>query len=100
MGKVLSTVMVAVLLAGCAGHVVKPDDNWIGEHDDRSGALAVNLVRAPGSGLKCAAAGFLSFVGVVLTLGDAYEDASRLMHNSCNVDDFTISSKEIRQAVP
>lgn len=100
MGKVLSIVMVAVLLSGCAGHVVQPDENWIGEPDDRSGALAVNLVHAPGSGLKCATAGFFSFLVVVLTLGDAYEETSRLMHNNCNVDDFTISSKDIRQAVP
>jgi hypothetical protein len=100
MGKVLSTVMVAVLLTGCAGHIVRPDDNWTGEHDDRAGATAVNLVHAPAAGVKCALAGFISFLGVVLTFGEGYEEASRIMHSNCNVEDFTVSSKDIRQAVP
>jgi hypothetical protein len=101
MRKGLSAVMVAVLLTGCAGHTVTPDDDkWTGEHDDRSGAMAVNLVHAPGAGVKCAAAGFLSFLVVVVTLGEAYGEASRIMHSNCNVDEFTVSSKDIRQAVP
>jgi hypothetical protein len=100
MGIGLSAVMVAVLLTGCAGHMVKPDDNWVGEHDDRAGATAVNLVHAPGAGVKCALAGLISFVGLVLTFGDAYEETSRIMHSNCNVEEFTVSSKDIRQAVP
>jgi hypothetical protein len=100
MGKGLSAVMVAVLLTGCAGHVVKPDDNWTGADDDRAGATAVNLVYAPGAGIKCAAAGFLSFLGLVLTFGEAYEEVSRIMHSNCNAEEFTMSSKDIRQAVP
>jgi hypothetical protein len=100
MGKVVSTVMVAVLLTGCAGHIVKPEDKWTGDHDDRAGAMAVNLVHAPAAGVKCALAGFLSFVGLVLTFGEGYAEASRIMHSNCDVEKFTVSSKDIRQAVP
>jgi hypothetical protein len=100
MGKVLSTVLVAVLLTGCAGHVVKPDDKWVGEPDDRTGATAANLVYAVGSGVKCAEAGFMAFIAMTLTFGAVYEDVSRMMHGSCSTDTFVLSSKDIRQAVP
>jgi hypothetical protein len=97
MGKVVSTVMVAMMLTGCAGHVVKNNNNWRGEHDDRAGATAVNLVHVPVAGVNCAIAGLFSFVAVLL---DGHEEASRIMHNNCNADNFIVSSKDIRQAVP
>jgi hypothetical protein len=100
MRKALLTIGVAAILTGCAGHIPKPEDNWRGEHDDRAGALAVNLVHAPAAGVKCAIAGFFAYVGLALTWGDAYEEASRIMHSNCNAEDFVVSSKDIRQAVP
>jgi hypothetical protein len=76
---------------------VKPENNWRGEHDDRAGATAVNIVHVPTAGFHCAVAGLFSFVAVLL---DGHEEASRIMHSNCNADDFFVSSKAIREAVP
>lgn len=97
MRKVLSTAVVAALLTGCASHAAKPEEHWRGAADDRAGATAVNVYHVPVAGVKCAIAGLFSFVAVLL---DGHEEASSIMHNNCNADDFIVSSKDIRQAVP
>jgi len=97
MGKVLSAVMVVVLLTGCAGHVVKPQDKWVGDHDDRAGATAVNIRRALVMPPQCAVAGIFAAIAAGV---DAHEEASRMMHGACNADTFFINSKDIREAVP
>jgi hypothetical protein len=97
MRRVLPTVVVAALLTGCAGHIVKPEDNWVGEHDDRAGATAANIKRATVVPPLCAAAGIFAAIAVGV---DAHEEASRMMHGACNADTFFINSKDIRKAVP
>ena len=105
--RVTSLMLVAALVAGCATHGPKPApwdspttaDGRAIEGDDHAGAIAANIVYAPGHALLCAGAGITAGFVMVLILGQSYDEASKFMHGACS-EPWIIRPSDIREAVP
>jgi hypothetical protein len=105
--RVASLVLVAALVAGCATHGPQPAawdspttaDGRVIKGDDDAGAIAANIVYAPGHALLCAGAGIMAGFVMVLTWGQSYDEASKFMHGACS-EPWIVRPSDIRQAVP
>ena len=105
--RVASFMLVAALVAGCATHGPKPaawdspttTDGRVIATDDEVGAIAANILYAPGHALLCAGAGIMTGLVMVLTFGQSYDDASTVMHGACS-EPWIVRPSDIRQAVP
>lgn len=98
--SVVSLVLLAALLAGCAAH--RPPavaDGRIPGSDDEAGSIAANIVYVPGRGLLCGASGLLAGTVMLVTFGQAYDSASELLHGGCS-GPWLLGPSDIRQAVP
>jgi hypothetical protein len=94
--RLLSILLGAVLLAGCAAHT-KSEEPRV-QTDDRVGAGVANVWYAPGRALVCGGSAVLAGVVMTLTLGQSYDSASELMHGGCS-GPWTVGPREIREAV-
>jgi|SRR5215470_16757864 len=74
-------------------------DGRVIEGDDDAGAIAANIVYAPGHALLCAGAGITAGFVMVLTLGQSYDEASKFMHGACS-ERWIVRPSDIREAVP
>ena len=101
-------MLSAMLASGCAVHTppARSDSpeyvTAIGQEpgaDDKAGATAANIAYVPGRGLMCGAAGLMSGVIMVLTLGQSYDSASQIMHGACS-GPWWVRPSDIRQTVP
>lgn len=98
--SVVSLVLVAALMTGCAAH--RPPataDGRVPGSDDEAGSIAANIVYVPGRGLLCGASGLMAGVVMIVTFGQAYDSASELLHGGCS-GPWLLGPSEIRQAVP
>jgi hypothetical protein len=94
MVRTLSVVLIMILVAGCAAHVVtRPQP----ETDDRVGASAADVWYVPGRALVCVGAAALSVVTMTVTFGQEYETASEIMHGGCS-GPWLVRPQEIRDA--
>jgi len=98
--RVVSFMLVAALLVGCATHSPPaPVDGRAPARDDEVGSIAANLLYAPGRGLVCGGSTIMAGLVMVLTMGQSYDSASELMHGGCS-GPWIVSPSDIRQAVP
>jgi hypothetical protein len=105
--RVASLMLAAALVGGCATHGPQPiawdspttADGRVIKGDDDAGAIAANIVYAPGHALLCGAAGITAGVVMVITLGQSYDEASKFMHGACN-EPWILRPSDIREAVP
>ena len=98
--RVISLVLLAVLVAGCATHTAPaPVDGRVPDADDETGSIAANLWYVPGRALVCGLGAISAGVVMTLTMGQSYEDASQLMHGGCS-GPWIVRPSDIRQAVP
>jgi hypothetical protein len=98
--SVVSLMLVAALLAGCATH--RPPaaaDGRVPMSDDEAGSVAANILYVPGRGLLCGTSGLMAGVVMLVTFGQAYDSASELLHGGCS-GPWLLGPSEIRQAVP
>ena len=98
--SVVSLVLLGAVLAGCAAH--RPPavaDGRVPGSDDEAGSVAANIVYVPGRGLVCGGSGLLAGVAMLITLGQAYDAASELLHGGCS-GPWLLGPSDIRQAVP
>jgi hypothetical protein len=94
--RMLSVVLIAVLLTGCAAHV-RSDPQPRPLADDRSGAVLADIWHVPGRAATCAGAAVLSIVTMTVTFGYEYETASQIMHGGCG-GPWLASPQAIRDA--
>jgi hypothetical protein len=98
--RVVSLVLVATLVAGCATHgAPAPADGRVPSEDDEIGSIAANVWYAPGRALLCGLGAISAGVVMTLTMGQSYSDASELMHGGCS-GPWIVGPSDIRQAVP
>jgi hypothetical protein len=105
--RVASLMLVVALVAGCATHGPQPAawdspttaDGRVIKGDDNAGAIAANIVYAPGHALLCAGAGIMAGFVMVLTWGQSYDEASKFMHGACS-EPWIVRPSDIREAVP
>ena len=83
--RVVSFVLVATLVAGCATHrALAPADGPVPAIDDETGSIAANVWYAPGRVLLCGLSAILAGLVMTVTMGQSYDDASVLMHGGCS----------------
>jgi hypothetical protein len=93
-------MLAAMLASGCALHTPPaPSDARQPGTDDNVGAAVANVWYVPGRALLCGAGATISAVVMTVTLGQAYDSASELMHGGCS-GPWLVSPGGIRQAVP
>ena len=98
--SVVSLMLTAALLTGCAAHQPPaPANGRVPAADDEAGSVAANILYAPGRGLLCGASGLMAGVAMIVTFGQAYDSASELMHGGCS-GPWVLGPRDIRQAVP
>jgi len=106
--RVVSFMLVAALVAGCAAHRSAAPAAWdspttadgrVLATDDEVGAIGANIWYAPGRALLCGGSGIMAGLLMTLTLGQSYESASELMHGGCS-GPWIVRPVDIRQAVP
>ena len=98
--SLVSVVLVAGLLAGCATHQPPaPVDGRVPAADDQAGSVAANILYVPGRGLLCGASGLMAGVVMLVTFGQSYDSASELLHGGCS-GPWVLGSSDVRQAVP
>jgi hypothetical protein len=105
--RVVSFMLVAALVAGCAAHregrndwrIPTTADGRVLATDDEVGAIAANIWYAPGRAFLCAGSAISAGLVMTLTLGQSYDSASELMHGGCS-DPWIVRPADIRQAVP
>ena len=90
------SLVAAMALAGCAMHgPARPQP----QADDHAGAVAANFWYTPGRAIICATGALISGIIMTMTLGQAYTDASEIMHGACS-EAWTLTDQEIRNTVP
>jgi hypothetical protein len=94
--RLSSVILVSVLVAGCATHYKATERRP--EADDRAGAVVANLWHVPGRAIICGTGAVLAGLAMTLTLGQAYDGASEIMHGGCS-GPWTVKAKDIREAV-
>jgi hypothetical protein len=98
--SVVSLLLTAALLTGCVTHrPPAPTNGRVPAADDEAGSVAANILYVPGRGLVCGASGLLAGVAMIITLGQAYDSASELMHGGCS-GPWVLGPRDVRQAVP
>ena len=98
--RLLSFVLAATLLAGCATHrPPAPADGCAPGGDDEAASIAANILYAPGRGLLCGGSAIMAGLVMVVTLGQSYDSASELMHGGCS-GPWIVRPSDVRQAVP
>jgi hypothetical protein len=98
--SVVSLMLTAALLTGCAAHQPPaPANGRVPAADDEAGSVAANILYVPGRGLLCGASGLMAGVAMIVTFGQAYDSASELMHGGCS-GPWVLGPRDIRQAVP
>lgn len=98
--RVISLVLLAVLVAGCATHTAPaPVDGRVPDADDETGSIAANLWYVPGRALVCGLGAISAGVVMTLTMGQSYEDASQIMHGGCS-GPWIVRASDIRGAIP
>jgi hypothetical protein len=89
-------LLAAILVAGCAMHgPARPQP----QADDAAGAVVANFWYAPGRAIVCGTGALLAGAVMTVTLGNAYDSASQLLHGGCSAP-FTLSDRDIRNTVP
>ena len=98
---VVSLMFVTTIIGGCATHgaVAPPTNGRVPNTDDQIGSIAANVWYVPGRALLCGFGAVSAGVILTLTLGQSYEEASKLMHGGCS-GPWTVDASDIRQAVP
>ena len=93
-------MLIAMLASGCAMHTpTAPIDARPVGTDDKVGAVAANMWYVPSRALLCGVGATISAVVMTVTLGQAYDSASELMHGGCS-GPWLVHPEDIRQAVP
>jgi ABC-type microcin C transport system permease subunit YejE len=93
-------MLIAMLASGCAMHTPPaPGDARPVGTDDKVGAVAANIWYVPSRALLCGVGATISAVVMTVTLGQAYDSASELMHGGCS-GPWLVHPEDIRQAVP
>jgi len=97
---VVSLMLGAILLAGCATHRNPvAADGRAPATDDEVGAIVADIWYAPGRALLCGGTAIIAGAVMTVTLGQSYESASELMHGGCSRP-WIVRPADIRQAVP
>jgi hypothetical protein len=95
-GSFVVSLALTISLAGCAMHgPAHPQP----QADDASGAVAANFWYAPGRAVICGTSAIIAASVMTMTLGQAYDSASELMHGGCS-GPWTVSDRDVRSTVP
>jgi len=95
-GSFVVSLALAISLAGCAMHgPARPQP----QADDASGAVAANFWYAPGRAVICGTSAIIAASVMTMTLGQAYDSASELMHGGCS-GPWTVNDQDVRSTVP
>jgi len=98
--RVVSLMLGAILLAGCATHRNPvAADGRAPATDDEVGAIVADIWYAPGRALLCGGTAIIAGAVMTVTLGQSYESASELMHGGCS-GPWIVRPADVRQAVP
>ena len=94
--KLSGLTLILIVMIGCATHKIAERTPGA---DDRAGAVVANIWHVPGRALVCASSALLAGAALTITLGQASESASELMHGGC-AGPWTVTAQDIRDAVP
>jgi len=98
--RVVSLMLGAILLAGCATHRNPvAADGRAPATDDEVGAIVADVWYTPGRALLCGGTAIIAGAVMTVTLGQSYESASELMHGGCS-GPWIVRPADVRQAVP
>ena len=93
---IVVSLVLAMALTGCAMHgPARPGP----QADDGAGAVAANFWYAPGRAVICGTSAIIAASVMTMTLGQAYDSASELMHGGCS-GPWTVNDQDVRSTVP
>ena len=94
-GRVVGLV-AALALAGCAMHGPSSPHTGV---DDKTGADIANVWYSPGRAITCGGAAVVAGIVMTMTLGNANEMASEIMHGACS-GPWTLNESDMHRPVP